>query len=194
MASSTTATTSSATILARQLELGIVPPGTKLSPGPDTIPPWDKLTDTGKKVGTRWMEVFCGAVEHIDYQIGRVIESIEQAGDLDNTLIIYLAGDNGPDPEGSLHGIMNKLTYVNGVPESLDDLAKHIDEFGGPKSFGCYPVAWAYATDGPYSYGKFVTSGGGCSTAAAISWPKRIKDKGGLPQFHSPHRRLPDHP
>ncbi len=171
-------------ILARQIEMGIVPPGTKPSPGPDVIPPWDKLTDTDKKVGARWMEVFCGAVEHIDYQIGRIVDFIEQSGDLDNTLIIYIAGDNGPDPEGGLHGIMNKLTYVNGIPESLDDVAKHMDEFGGPKSFGCYPVGWAYATSGPYSYGKMVTSGGGCSVAVAISWPARIKNKGGLrPQF-----------
>jgi arylsulfatase A-like enzyme len=171
-------------ILARQIELGIVPPGTKLSPGPDSIPPWDELTDTDKKVGARWMEVFSGAVEHIDYQIGRVIESIEQAGDLDNTLIIYIAGDNGPTPEGGLHGIMNKLTYINLITESLDEVAKHMDDFGGPKSNGAYPAAWAYATSGAYSYGKFVTSGGGNSTAVAISWPARIKDKGGLrPQF-----------
>ena len=130
-------------ILARQKELGIVPADTKLAPWPAVLPPWDTLTDTDKKVGARWMEVFCGAVEHTDYQIGRIVEAIEQTGDLDNTLIIYIAGDNGPTPEGGLHGIMNKLSYFNGVPESLDDVAKQIDEFGGPKSHGCYPAAWA---------------------------------------------------
>ena len=167
-------------ILARQLEMGIVPPGTKPAPGPDAIPAWDKLTDTDKKVGARMMEVFCGAVEHIDYQIGRVVEAIEQLGDLDNTLIIYCIGDNGPTPEGGLHGVMNKLSLFNGVPESLDEVAKHLDDFGGPNSAGGIPAAWAYATSGPYNYGKTVTSGGGCSTAFAISWPARIKDKGGI--------------
>ena len=152
-------------ILARQKELGIVPADTKLAPLPAVLPAWDKLTDTDKKVGARWMEVFCGAVEHTDYQIGRIVEAIEQTGELDNTLIIYIAGDNGPTPEGGLHGIMNKLSYFNGVPESLEDVAKQIDDFGGPKSHGCNPAAWGYATSTPFTYGKMVTSGGGCSTA-----------------------------
>ena len=131
------------------------------------------------------MEVFTGAVEHTDYQIGRIVEAIEQMGDLDNTLIIYIAGDNGPTPEGGLHGIMNKMTYYNGVTESLDDLAKQIDDFGGPKSHGSNPAAWSYATSTPFTYGKMVVSGGGVSTAMVISWPARIKDKGGMRrQFH----------
>ncbi len=120
-------------ILARQKELGIVPADTKLAPRPAVIPAWDTLSDTDKKVGARWMEVFTGAVEHTDYQVGRIVDAIEQTGELDNTLIIYIAGDNGPTPEGGLHGIMNKLTYFNGVTESLEDVAKHIDEFGGPQ-------------------------------------------------------------
>ena len=118
--------------LARQIELGIVPAGTKLAPRPAALPAWDTLTDTDKKVGARWMEVFCGAVEHSDYQIGRIVEAIEQTGELDNTLIIYIAGDNGPTPEGGLHGIMNKLSYWNGVAESLDEVAQRMDDFGGP--------------------------------------------------------------
>ncbi len=87
------------------------------------------------------MEVFCAAVEYSDFQIGSIIDGIEKTGELDNTLIIYIAGDNGPTPEGSLHGTMNKLSYFNGVPESLDDLAKHIDDFGSPRSHGAYPTA-----------------------------------------------------
>ena len=152
-------------ILARQKELGIVPADTKLAPWPEVLPAWDKLTDLDKKVGARWMEVFCGAVEHTDYQVGRIVDAIEQTGEFDNTLIIWIAGDNGPTPEGGLHGIMNKLTYFNGVQESLEDVAKQMDEFGGPNSHGCYPAAWAYATSTPFTYGKMVTSGGGCSTA-----------------------------
>ena len=97
-------------ILARQKELGIVPADTTLAPWPEVLPSWDDLTDLDKKVGARWMEVFCAAVEHTDYQVGRIVEAIQQTGDLDNTLIIYIAGDNGPTPEGGLHGVMNKLT------------------------------------------------------------------------------------
>ena len=173
-------------ILARQKELGIVPADTKLAPRPAALPPWDKLTDTDKKVGARWMEVFCGAVEYTDYQVGRIVEAIEQTGDLDNTLIIYIAGDNGPTPEGGLHGSMNKLSYFNGVPESLDDLAKQIDDFGGPKSHGSYPAAWAYATSTPFTYGKDGGLGRGQQHGHAVfSWPARIKDKGGIRrQFH----------
>ncbi|MCI0332345.1 MAG: arylsulfatase [Planctomycetes bacterium] len=162
-------------ILARQKELGIVPANTKLAPRPAVIPAWDTLSGTDKNVGSRWMEVFTGAVEHTDYQIGRIAEAIEQSGEFDNTLIIYIAGDNGPTPEGGLHGINNKLTYANGITESLEDVAKHIDEFGGPHSHGCNPAAWSYATSTPFTYGKLVTSGGGNSTAMAISWPAGIK-------------------
>ncbi len=172
-------------ILARQKELGIVPADTQLAPRPGALPAWDDITDTDKKVGARWMEVFCAAVEYTDHQIGRIVDVIEETGELDNTLIVYIAGDNGPTPEGGLHGIMNKLSYWNGVPESLEDLAAQMDDFGSPGSHGCYPAAWAYATSTPFTYGKTVTSGGGCSTGAVMSWPARITDHGGIRgQFH----------
>ena len=152
---------------------------------PPALPAWADLSETDKQVGARSMEVFCAAVEYTDYQIGRIVEAIEATGELDNTLIIYLAGDNGPTPEGGLHGIMNKLSYCNGVQESLEDLASQIDDFGLPGTHGCYPAAWAYATSTPFTYGKEVTSGGGCSNAAVVSWPARITDQGGLRrQFH----------
>lgn len=130
------------------------------------------------------MEVFSGAVEHTDYQIGRIVEAIEQTGELENTLIIYLAGDNGPSPEGGLHGTMNKLSHFNGVAEPLEYLAEHIDDFGSPRSHGSYPAAWGYATSTPWAYGKEVTSGGGSSTAMVMSWPARIKKTGIRRQFH----------
>ena len=171
--------------LARQKELGIVEPHTELQPWPEALPSWDSLDDLDKKVGARWMEVFCGAVSHTDYQIGRIVEAIEGTGELENTLIFYLIGDNGPTPEGGLHGTMNKLSAFNGLPESLEDLASHIDDFGTPKSHGSYPAAWGYATSTPWAYGKEVTSGGGCSTSMAVSWPARLKGSGGIRrQFH----------
>ena len=172
-------------ILARQQQLGIVPADTKLQPRPAALPAWEELSDTDKQVGARWMEVFCAAVEYTDYQIGRIVDAIEATGELDNTLVIYIAGDNGPTPEGGLHGIMNKLSYWNGVPESLEDVAERIDDFGLPGTHGCYPAAWAYATSTPFTYGKEVTSGGGCTNAAVVCWPARITDQGGLRrQFH----------
>ena len=171
-------------ILTRQQELGIVTGDTTLAPWPEVLPSWDELSELDRKVGARWMEVFCGAVEHTDYQVGRIVDAVGRTGELDNTLIIYIAGDNGPTPEGGLHGIMNKLTYFNGVQESLEDVAKRMDDFGGPNSHGCYPAAWAYATSTPYNYGKMVTSGGGCSTAVAVSWPARITQGGVRRQFH----------
>ncbi|MGI9430043.1 MAG: arylsulfatase, partial [Bythopirellula sp.] len=167
-------------ILARQLKLGVVPAGTKLAPWPERLPHWDELSDLDKKVGARWMEVFNAAVEHTDYQVGRVLAAIEEMGDRENTVVIWIAGDNGASPEGGLHGIMNKMTYANSVPESLEEQAKRMDEFGGPTSHGSYPAAWGYATSTPYNYGKMVTSGGAISTAMTISWPGKIKDPGGI--------------
>ena len=177
-ASSTTATTSSASASSRsRSNWASSRPARSSRQCPRPSPRGTRSRDTDKKVGARWMEVFTGAVEHTDYQIGRIVSAIEQSGEFDNTLIIYIAGDNGPTPEGGLHGINNKLTYANGVRESLEDVAKHMDEFGGTHSHGCNPAAWSYATSTPYTYGKLVVSGGGNSTAMAISWPARIKDK-----------------
>ncbi|MGI9284583.1 MAG: arylsulfatase [Pseudomonadales bacterium] len=171
-------------ILARQLKLGVVPKGTKLAPWPERLPTWDELSDLDKKVGARWMEVFNAAVEHTDQQIGRVLDAIEEMGDRENTVVIWIAGDNGASPEGGLHGIMNKMTYTNSVTETLEDLAKNMDTFGTPASHGSYPAAWGYATSTPYNYGKMVASGGAISSGMAISWPGNIKDPGGIrPQF-----------
>ncbi|MGI9272277.1 MAG: arylsulfatase [Woeseiaceae bacterium] len=167
-------------ILARQLELGIIPEGTEIAPWPERLPHWNELSDLDKKVGSRWMEVFNAAVEHTDYQVGRVLDAIEEMGDKDNTVVIWIAGDNGASPEGGLHGIMNKMTYTNSVVETLEEMGERIDEFGGPTSHGSYPAAWGYATSTPYNYGKMVASGGAISSGMAISWPGNIKDPGGI--------------
>ena len=182
-------------ILARQKELGIVPGDTELSPWPEALPSWDELTDLDKKVGARWMEVFCAAVEHTDYQVGRIVEAVEQMGELDNTLIVYIAGDNGPTPEGGLHGVMNKLTYFNGLAEPLEEVAARMDDFGGPNSHGCYPASWAYATSTPFTYGKMVTSGGGCSTAVVVVVAgAHHRQRRHAPPVPPSHRRGPDRP
>ena len=173
--------------LARQIELGVVPPDTNLSPWPEEIlPHWDELTETEKKVGARWMEVVSGAFEHTDFQVGRIVAAIEELGERDNTLIIYISGDNGPTPEGGLQGSDNKSAFTNGVTYPLEKMLEDIEELGGPRSYGSMPAMWAYATSSPFMWGKPVASHlGGVRSGMVISWPARIKDKGGLrTQFH----------
>ena len=173
--------------LTRQIALGVVPSDTKLSAWPEGIlPHWDELTDIEKKVGARWMEVVSGSFEHTDFQVGRIIEAIEQMGDIDNTLIIYIPGDNGPTPEGGLQGSNNKSAFTNGVTYPLERMLDEIDELGGPRSYGSMPATWAYATSAPFMWGKPVASHlGGVRSGMVISWPARIKDNGGLrTQFH----------
>ena len=173
--------------LARQIELGVVPPDTELSKWPEGIlPHWDELTEVEKKIGARWMEVVSGSFEHTDFQAGRIIEAIEQLGNLDNTLIIYIPGDNGPTPEGGLQGSNNKSAFTNGVAYPLERMLEEIDELGGPRSSGSMPATWAYATSSPFMWGKPVASHlGGVRSGMVISWPARIKDHGGLrTQFH----------
>jgi len=133
------------------------------------------------------MEVYAGALAHCDFQIGRVIQAIEQMGELDNTMIIFIQGDNGASAEGTLQGMSNEVGLIaNGVPESLDYLVSIMDELGGPMAYNHYPVAWAHALDTPFQWTKQVASHfGGTRNGLVISWPQRIKDKGGIrSQFH----------
>jgi arylsulfatase A-like enzyme len=168
--------------LARQIELGVVPNGTKLTERPKEIPAWDSLSADQKRLYARMMEVYAGALSHADHQIGRVIDAIEQSGQLDNTLIIFIQGDNGASPEGSLQGTTNEVaTAGNGVEEDLPYLLSMIDELGGPLTYNHYPVGWAHAMDAPMQWTKQVASHfGGTRNGLVISWPKRIKDHGGL--------------
>lgn len=173
--------------LARQIKLGVVPPGTKLAPANKEIPAWDSLNADQKKVYARMMEVYAAALAHCDHHIGRVIDSLEEMGELDNTLIIYIQGDNGPSAEGSMQGTTNEVgTIANGVVEDLPFLLSMLDKLGGPQSYGHYPVGWAQAMASPFSWMKQVASHfGGTRNGMVISWPKRIKDVGTIRrQFH----------
>ncbi len=172
---------------ARQKQLGIIPSDAKLTPRPKEIPAWESLSADQQRLYARMMEVYAGALAHCDYQIGRVIQTIEQMGELDNTLIIFIQGDNGASAEGTLQGLANELGIIaNGVPESPDYLLSVMDELGGPMTYNHYPVGWAYALDTPFQWAKQVASHfGGTRNGLVISWPKRIKDKGGIrTQFH----------
>lgn len=172
--------------LARQIALGVVPAGTKLAPKPEAIKDWDKLSASEKKLFTRQMEIFAGYGEYADFEVGRLIQAIEDLGQLDNTLIFYMVGDNGASAEGTMNGLFNEATYFNGVPESVEDILKHYDELGGPNSYGHYAAGWAVAGDAPFTWTKQVAgSYGGTRNGIAIHWPKGIAAKGEIrSQWH----------
>jgi arylsulfatase len=165
--------------LARQIKLGVVPPDTKLAPKPDAIKDWAALSADEKKLFARQMEVFAGFGEYADAEIGRLIKAIEATGELDNTLIFYVVGDNGASAEGGMNGLFNEMTYFNGVRETVADVLKHYDELGGPTTYGHYAAGWAVAGDTPFTWTKQVASSyGGTRNGMVVHWPKGIKAKG----------------
>ncbi len=172
--------------LVRQKAAGIVPADTQLTPRPDIIPAWDSLTPDQKTVYARMMEVYAGALAYSDSQIGRVIDAVHDMGVADDTLIIFIEGDNGASAEGGPQGLFNDVTFLNGIKEDLGDVKRRMDELGGPTANGHYPVGWAHAMDAPFQWFKQIASHfGGTRNGMVMSWPARIKDKGGIrPQFH----------
>jgi arylsulfatase A-like enzyme len=172
--------------LARQKQLGVVPPDTKLAAKPEAIKDWEKLSADEKKLFARQMEIFAGFGEYTDFEIGRVVQAIEDLGQLDNTLIFYIVGDNGASAEGSMNGLFNELTSFNGVQESVEEVLKHLDQLGGPNSYGHYAAGWAVAGDAPFTWTKQVAgSYGGCRNGMVVHWPKGIKAKGEIrSQWH----------
>ena len=165
--------------LERQKKLGIVPENTKLAPKPTDIKDWDKLSADEKKLFTRQMEVYAGFAEQTDYEVGRLISAIEDLGKMDNTIIIFIAGDNGASAEGQMNGMYSEMTYFNGVPETVPDMLKHYDDWGGPSTYPHFSAGWAVAMDAPYSYTKQVASDfGGTRNGMIIQWPAGIKPKG----------------
>jgi arylsulfatase A-like enzyme len=165
--------------LARQIKLGVVPPDTKLAPKPEAIKDWATLTADEKKLFAREMEVFAGFAEYADTEIGRLIAAIKATGQLDNTLIFYIVGDNGASAEGGMNGLFNEMSYFNGVQESIQDMLKHYDELGGPMTYSHYAAGWAVAGDTPFEWVKQVASSyGGTRNGMVIHWPKGIAAKG----------------
>jgi arylsulfatase A-like enzyme len=174
-------------IFANQKRLGVVPATTQLTPWPEGIPKWDTLSATQKKLYARQAEVYAAYTAYTDYEIGRVIQNVEDMGKLDNTLIIYIDGDNGTSAEGTTDGTFNQMTAYNGVlkiPEALQLL--HYNDWGSDKTYAHMSVGWAWAFDTPFKWTKQVASHfGGTRQGMAISWPGHIKDVGGIrTQFH----------
>ena len=172
--------------LARQIKLGVVPADTRLTPRPAEIPAWDSLSPDAKRLYARHQEVFAGFLAYTDHEVGRLLEAIARLPDADNTLILYVAGDNGPSAEGSLTGTINNMMTQNGFPDTVEAQLKVIDEIGGPLHENHYPVGWAWAGSSPFQWMKRVPSHfGGTRNGMVVSWPARIKAKGGLrTQFH----------
>lgn len=172
--------------LARQKRLGVVPPDTKLAAKPQAIKDWNKLTADEKRLFARQMEIYAAFGEYADFEIGRLVQAIESLGQMDNTLVFYIPGDNGASADGSMNGLFNEMTFFNKVDENVSDILKHIDDLGGPMTYGHYAAGWAVAGDTPFTWTKAVASNyGGTRNGMVIRWPRGIKGKGGLrSQWH----------
>jgi arylsulfatase len=165
--------------LERQKKLGVVPPNTRLGPKPKDIKDWDTLSADEKKLFTRQMETYAGFSEHTDNEIGRLYSAVEEVGQADNTLFIYIVGDNGASAEGQMNGAYNEMSFFNGAPESTADMLKHYDEWGSASTYPHFPAGWAVAMDSPFSYTKQIASDfGGTRNGMVIHWPKGIKARG----------------
>jgi arylsulfatase len=173
-------------ILARQIESGVVPEGTKLAPKPEAIPDWEGLSADEKRLFARQAEVFAAFVEMTDHEIGRVIQAIDETGQLANTLIILVYGDNGTSAEGGRSGMFSEMTYFNGVQEQVADMLEYLDRWGGPETYPHMAAGWAVAFDTPYQWTKQVASDhGGTKVGMAVRWPQGVQAQGGLrTQFH----------
>jgi arylsulfatase len=174
-------------IFANQKRLGVIPENTKLTEWPDSLPKWDTLSADQKKLYARQAEVYAAYAAYTDYEIGRVIQQVEDQGKLDNTLIIYIVGDNGTSPEGTLSGTPNQYTSYNGILDfPVAEQLKFYDAWGTVNSYPHMAVAWSWAFDTPFKWTKQVGSHfGGTRQGMVMSWPNRIKDAGGVrTQFH----------
>ena len=172
--------------LARQIRLGVVPAGTKLAAKPEAIKDWTALSADEKKLFARQMEVYAGFGEYADTEVGRLIDAIGATGQLDNTLVFYILGDNGTSAEGGMNGMFSEMTYFNGVQETVADMLQKYDEWGGPTTYPHMAAGWAVAGDTPFMWTKQVASNfGGTRNGMVVHWPKRVAAKGEVrSQFH----------
>jgi arylsulfatase A-like enzyme len=167
----------------RQKRLGVIPANSKLTERSAGLPAWDSLNADQKRLYARMIEVFAAYGAECDYEMGRIIDAVKQLPDAANTVFIYIAGDNGSSAEGGIEGSINENLFFNGFSEKWQDNLKFIDELGGPKHFNHFPAAWAHAMDTPFQWTKQVASHfGGTRNPMIVSWPARIKDRGGLRQ------------
>ncbi len=166
---------------AKQKALGVIPADAVLTPRPAQLPAWDALTAEQKKVFARQMEVYAAFVEHTDHEAGRLLDAVHALPNGENTLVIYITGDNGGSAEGSMIGTLNNMATQNGIPDSVQAQAAVLGELGGPKHENHFAVPWAWAINTPFQWMKQVGSHlGGIRNGMVVSWPKHIKDVGGV--------------
>jgi arylsulfatase len=173
--------------LARQIEIGVVPAGTKLTPRPPEIPAWDSLSADQKRLFARQMETFAGFGEHTDHEVGRLAQAIRDMGEMDNTLFFYIVGDNGSSAEGGPDGSYNEILALNGIISDIASQLPHMDDWGGPTTFPHFSIGWAHAGNTPFQWTKQVASHfGGTRNPMVIHWPARIRGAHGevRAQFH----------
>ena len=168
-------------IFERQKKLGVIPADTKLPARNPEVPTWDSRSEQEKKFYTLLYENFAGYLAFTDHEVGRLIDAVNKLPDADNTLIIYIVGDNGASAEGGLQGTINEIKALNGIPSTIAENLKKADEIGGPNTEPHFPIGWAFAANTPFQWVKQVASHfGGSRNPMVISWPKVIKDKGGI--------------
>lgn len=173
-------------IFANQKKLGVIPPSARLTPWPDDLPKWDTLSEEAKKLFVHQANIYAAYLAYTDHEIGRVIQAIEDTGDLDNTLIVYISGDNGASPEGTLNGLYSEFAVANGIHPTVEENMKFYDVWGTDQTYPHFAVGWAWCWATPYQWTKEVASHfGGTRNGMALCWPARIKDAGGIRhQFH----------
>ena len=173
---------------ARQKKMGVIPSNAKLAPMPKDIKEWKALSDNEKKLFALQMETFAGFTNHTDVEVGRFVNAIDEIGELENTLFIYIMGDNGGSPEGGLEGTFNELVHMNGIfgAETIESMLKRADDWGGPDSYPHMAVGWTVATDAPFKWTKQVASDfGGTRNGMVMHWPRGFKAKGEIrSQWH----------
>jgi arylsulfatase A-like enzyme len=172
--------------LARQKRLGVVPDEAELAPWAQGVPRWDALSDNQRALAARFMETFAGFTEHADTQVARFVDALEELGQLDNTLFLYVLGDNGASGEGGIEGTVVEHRLGHGIVDDPDEMIAEIDAIGDPSTYPIAPVGWALALNTPFQWTKQVASHfGGTRDGLIVHWPQGIAERGGLRhQFH----------
>jgi arylsulfatase A-like enzyme len=163
---------------ARQKALGVIPQNAKLTERPKEIPSWDSQSPDQKKLFAKQMEVFAGFAEHTDYEVGRLVQALDEMGEMENTLFLYIVGDNGSSAEGGPEGTYNEMMALNGILSDASQMKGHIDDWGSPNTFPHYAIGWAHAGNTPFQWTKQVASHfGGTRNGMVVHWPAGIKAK-----------------
>ena len=171
---------------ARQKACGAIPQDAKLTARPDAVQSWDSLSERERKTAARLMEAYAAALDYCDHEVGRVLDSLREMGEFDNTLVIFIQGDNGGSAEGGLEGFLYEQSWTNALPEDPDYVFENLDKVGGPDAYSHFPAAWGWAMNTPFQYYKQVASHfGGMRNGMVMSWPDGFKGAtGDRSQFH----------